>query len=586
MAWSGTLNLHTNNALLEAKLDWQVLSQNLEARTSTVKGAVYVRLTQNKTISGTWEGNIDMFGEGAEATDWFKKSFTVSTSWVKILEKTTNIKHFNSGVAFFKFRGWLDTPKDSGYNMSMWHEGEYIVTTYIEPFPSASNISTTKTVKIGSVAPLVIEKSHENSTLLHTITYSFKGEDKEALTGTIATLTDKLNINWVLPDILYSKMPTTISGALTLKIETFASNAGATNAKVGENTFLMTAAADEAKCKPTLNPEVKDTNTTTVALTGNNKTLVKYYSNAYTKSNVTARFYTELKSQKTQLGSRYAETTPHTFYQVESNKFVFSTTDKRNYSATQTVTTPFVDYIKLSCYIENTYPTSSGNYTFTVKGNYFNASFGAVNNTLSVYYKWKSASDDNFSAWEAMTLEYDENSYTATAQLSGLDYQGTYVFQAYAVDKLATVYTNETVIKAKPVFDWSGQDFAFNVPVTIMGKPLYTETVLYSGGTRETVTLNYSVANYDYIEIFYTDNNNRGYAYTKVYGAEGKEIDLCIVESSPNGTSYIRQTRYTASGNTLTPDIAAAGYIYFAGTSTSRTSGTNYLKIYRVVGIK
>ena len=36
-----------------------------------------------------------------------------------------------------------------------------------------------------------------------------------------------------------------------------------------------------------------------------------------------------------------------------------------------------------------------------------------------------------------------------------------------------------------------------------MDKPIYTETVLFSGSTNGTVTLSDSVANYEYIENYY-----------------------------------------------------------------------------------
>jgi hypothetical protein len=57
------------------------------------------------------------------------------------------------------------------------------------------------------------------------------------------------------------------------------------------------------------------------------------------------------------------------------------------------------------------------------------------------------------------------------------------VFQAYAVDKLATVESVERNVKATPVFDWGESDFKFNVPVfdkygTAFGNGL----AAYSGG--------------------------------------------------------------------------------------------------------
>ena len=57
------------------------------------------------------------------------------------------------------------------------------------------------------------------------------------------------------------------------------------------------------------------------------------------------------------------------------------------------------------------------------------------------------------------------NSYTAQAELTGLDYQQAYTFQARAIDQLGAVNSVEYTARAMPVFDWGEQDFQFHVPV-------------------------------------------------------------------------------------------------------------------------
>jgi hypothetical protein len=170
------------------------------------------------------------------------------------------------------------------------------------------------------------------------------------------------------------------------------------------------------------------------------------------------------------------------FYNVESNSIRFTVTDSRGNSSTKTVNKTLVPYVKLTCNLGRTFPDTQGNFAFTVKGNYFNSSFGKVNNTLSVYYRWKE--DGDFSAWQAMTATTSGNTYTAVANLTGLDYQKAYTFQAYAVDKLATVYTEETQIKATPIFDWSSDDFNINGRFNLFGS-----TVLRSNGDNKNIIL-------------------------------------------------------------------------------------------------
>ena len=77
-----------------------------------------------------------------------------------------------------------------------------------------------------------------------------------------------------------------------------------------------------------------------------------------------------------------------------------------------------------------------------VTGNYFSGSFGVKSNSLKVYYRYK-PTGGTYSNWIAMTPGISGNTYIATSTLTGLDYQTAYVFQSYAIDELATVYSSE-----------------------------------------------------------------------------------------------------------------------------------------------
>lgn len=123
-----------------------------------------------------------------------------------------------------------------------------------------------------------------------------------------------------------------------------------------------------------------------------------------------------------------------------------------------------VDYTHLTCVIANTKPSTSGEFTFEVDGNCFNGSFGVASNTLTVKYRYKTSSG-SYTAWTTMAVSRSGHNYTATATINGLDYRETYTFQAMATDSLESVTTDEMAIKSLPVFDWSGSDFNFNVPV-------------------------------------------------------------------------------------------------------------------------
>ena len=279
--------------------------------------------------------------------------------------------------------------------------------------------------------------------------------------------------------------------------------AGTTYLTYFEKTFSI------VNGNPTFKTAVTDINTKTTALTGNNKKLVKYFSNASINSGAVAVKGATLKSQKVTNGSKSISAATGTINAVESNKFVFSATDSRGNVGTYTYNADFVDYVKLTCNFGSNSPNTDGTFTFLVKGNYFNGSFGAVANTISVYYRYKDSNAGSYTEWAAMTVAKSGNSYTATADISGLDYKANYIFQAYAIDKLTTIYTEEKPIKSLPIFDWSDKDFAFHVPVI-----LDNAKQLYFKSTDDSDVMMISLNNYNQSFFGYGGyNQNLGSTY-------------------------------------------------------------------------
>lgn len=235
---------------------------------------------------------------------------------------------------------------------------------------------------------------------------------------------------------------------------------------LGDNVYLsyLEKTFSIVNGNPTFSPTIEDTDSTTIALTGDSSKLVKYYSNAKITTGASAIKGATLKSQKVVCGAKSITTASGTINNIETNKFVFTATDSRGNSGTKTVNASMVNYVKLTCNFGKSTPDTSGNFNLTITGNYFNGSFGAVSNTLTVKYRYK-VSGGTFSSWKTLTAQKSGNKYTATDSLTGLDYQTVYIFQAQAADKLATITTKETEIKSLPIFDWDADSFAFHVPL-------------------------------------------------------------------------------------------------------------------------
>ena len=209
-----------------------------------------------------------------------------------------------------------------------------------------------------------------------------------------------------------------------------------------------------------------DTNATTVALTGDNTKAVKYFSNVNVSYSTSAKKGASLKNTQIKNGSTTVNGRSASFQKINNNNFVITVSDSRGNAATHTHTMPMIEYSYLSCSVKAVAPTTEGNGSFTISGNYWNGNFGAQNNTLTLVYRHK-VGDGSYSAWQTVSITptFSNGRYSVKIPTSGLDYRESHTFQAKATDKLMSVESNEHKVRTTPVFDWGENDFRFNVPV-------------------------------------------------------------------------------------------------------------------------
>ena len=290
---------------------------------------------------------------------------------------------------------------------------------------------------------------------------------------------------------------------------------------------------------PTMSPTVVDTNSVTKALTGDANKLVRYYSNAYYVMNAAAIKEASLLTNKATHNGVVLSTSTGTFNGIGSGTFTFEAKDSRKNVTTKTITKTLIEYVKLTCN-HKVRISAEGVATIDVSGNYFNGSFGATANTLTVQYRYK-LQGGTYSSWANMTIEKDGNTYTATATKSGLDYQKAYVFQCQAIDKLATVPTEERTLKALPVFDWGENDFHVHGNLIVEG------TVTHSNAIAA-MTLDEAV------DTIIEYGNNGSYGYKKW------------------SSGLLEAWRTAASAVSVTSDNTS-GAMYYTDQVTLRTNG-------------
>ena len=421
-------------------VQWSQNSQNIEDNSTIINwscgfhpGHKYY-LNAIKMSSVVING-VEVYSGGtySNITDYQDRTF--ASAVLKIAHTPDGSKSFTiSG-----FSGWI---YDSGTTYASSQ------TFTLPTIPRASSVSCS-TANIGSNATITINRASTSFT--HTLTYSFG-----SLSGTIATKTSSTNISWTIPTTFYGQIPNSKSGTGTITCDTYS---GST--LIGSKSTSFTATVSESASKPTLSPTVSDSNSTTTALTGNSSKFIKYYSNASVATGAQARNSATLTSQKITCGAKSLTSASGTINAVESGTFTFSATDSRGYTTTQTLNKTLIEYIKLTCSLNAGAPTTAGVATLKISGNYWDGTFGAVANTLTVQYRYKTQGG-SYGSWTTVSATKSNNTYNATATISGLDYQTTYVFQARAVDKLATINTDEQARRTTPIFDWSKNDFNVN----------------------------------------------------------------------------------------------------------------------------
>lgn len=292
----------------------------------------------------------------------------------------------------------------------------------------ASNISATDADIEGNTN---ITINTQSGGFTHKLTYSFGN-----LSGTLANSisgSGAIGLSWTIPTSFYAQIPNAKSGTCTIYCETYS---GST--KIGDTkSTTIKINCNESKCKPVIDATIVDVNQATVDLTGDSSKLVRYKSTARITPSASAKNSASI-SKKTVDGttvSNYID-----IANVSKNSFTFAATDSRNFSNSINKTATMINYVQLTCSarVEREDQTSSVVNLF-YSGNYFNGSFGATDNALTMSWKYreKGASDSEWITGGTLSPTISGNTYSGSIQCgTSFDYQKNYEFMIEYADKI------------------------------------------------------------------------------------------------------------------------------------------------------
>ena len=453
---------------IKLRFNWSQASQNISNNNSVVSWSLQL-ISTTGTISSSANKSWSVTVNGSKYSG--TNTIGISTNTTKTLASgSTTIAHNSDGTKTFSFSfsqqfdinysgvGQIGTKSGSGSGT-------------LTTIPRTSSVSATS-ANIGS--PITITINRASSSFTHTLTYSFCN-----LTGTIATKTGSTSVSWTLPTSFYEQIPNAKSSWGRVTCQTYN---GST--LIGSSEARFDVYVNESSNKPTISATVVDSNSKTKTLTGDENKLIKYYSTAkFTVTGSPKNSATIKTLNATYNGNTTSKTGASTWTDqysgCVSGSYSFTATDSRGFSVSQTVSKTLINYIKLTCVLDTSLSVN-GALTLKMNGNYFNGSFGAKNNSLRVGYRYKT-SGGSYSNWTYVTPTISGNAYTATATVNGLDYQQSYIVQAWAGDQIyeaglgGDVYSAEKQVSSKPIFDWGKNDFHFHVPVYINGQAIFHE---------------------------------------------------------------------------------------------------------------
>ena len=347
--------------------------------------------------------------------------FSTSTPCtITLASGTIRIQHNNNGTKNVSFSASF-TDLDNALGSATINDN---VDLFVIPRESSVGVSDTY---IDSTATIVINKNDDS--FIHTLKYSFEG-----LSGTIITKTTQSIYTWTVPTSFYEKIPNSKSGVCTITCQTYNGNT-----LIGTSTTTFRATVNEESSKPAVSAVLEDVNPTTLALTGDKNTIIKYLSNVKTVITAIPKNSATIKSYKVSCSDgKIATESTSTLNGVESNKFSISATDSREFSTTIEKTMTMIDYIRLAfteAFITRSESTST-TLNFNCRGNWFNGEFSNTNsNMLALKFRFKE-NNGEYGEYQDLTISTNNNTFSFNGALgTSFDYRKQYDFEFVLSDK-------------------------------------------------------------------------------------------------------------------------------------------------------
>lgn len=426
---------------------------------------------------------------------------------------------------------------------------------------------------------IVVHMNRKSTVFTHTVVLklgSYSYTIGTGVTDNITLDTDRIASN------LYAQMPNSNSMTGEIAVTTYS---GST--VIGTSSCAIIAHV--VNSNPTLDASYEDSNSATVAITGdnqyiirNNSTLKISVSNAQALNSATLKTLTAVVNGNAYTGTLKGSTgvinvgVVNVSYDTEVTVKIV---DSRGNVGQKKITVLVYDWSLPSAIIKlnrksNYYSES----VLNVNANY--ASIGGKN-TVAIRYRTKKVSDSSYGSYATIQNNTDTN-FTA-------DNEYEWNVQVEVSDRIGKTTYNLILPKGIPVAYVDIKKYSFGVNcfpkhdkslevngVCISGNVLYNS----ASGTAGTVTLSDSVENYTYLEIFYRSSGDNACGSVKVFSPNGKLVHLGAIHYVAD-YDYAKFALVSVSGSMITFN---QNYQITLKNNGSVYSAENAIFITRVVG--
>ena len=360
----------------------------------------------------------------------------------------------------------------------------------------------------------------------------------------------------------------------------------------------------------------EDTNSTTVALTGNNQNIINGYSNVKVSIPVANKAEALKEAQMSKYRFTCGDKSTDINYSSESEvngtingvpngTFTVYATDSRNNSTSAQ---------KLANQVINYNPLTKGNIsigrnngvsesvTLSFNGTIDIRNFGEVTNSIkSAKLRFKVANSSNDWTEKDLTVSVSGSSFSfnglveGDTETKGFDVSNSYQIEVIVKDELSSVTFTDKFGSGTPnialhkngVGIMGKYDEEVGSKLQISGEPVLMPYVLYenTSGSTGTITLSDNVDNYKYVEIycFSISDGELGYpqSYVKTaYPSNGHTIYLTVAMLN-TGSWNIKMGYALLQDNQITRP-----YGHFEFNVSGNNTSTNYIGISKVIGYK